>query len=65
MTFRAFATGLGQVIGYRQAANAEGKRKSYGYYIFFNTDPDKTLTEKDNDFVKELWNKESVFVLII
>lgn len=65
LTFRAFITGLGQVIGYRQAANAEGKHKSYGYYIFFNTELDKTLTENEKNFLKELWGKENIFVLVI
>ena len=61
LTFRSFVTGLGQIIGYLNAS----KKFDYGYYIFFNTDIDKTITDRDRRFLDELWEKENIFVVII
>ena len=65
LNFRSFATGLGQIIGYLKASQFEASPKIYGYYIFFNTDGDKTITENDKKFLEELWEKENIFVVII
>ena len=65
LTFRPFATGLGQIIGYLQASKLGESPKTYGYYIFFNTDIAKSITEKDKEFLEELWERENVFVVII
>jgi hypothetical protein len=65
LNFRSFATGLGQIIGYLKASQFEAAPKIYGYYIFFNTDVDKTITENDKKFLEELWENENIFVVII
>jgi aspartate/methionine/tyrosine aminotransferase len=65
LNFRSFATGLGQIIGYLKASQFEAVPKIYGYYIFFNTDVDKTITENDKKFLEELWENENIFVVII
>jgi hypothetical protein len=65
LNFRAFATGLGQIIGYLKASQFEANPKRYGYYIFFNTDLDKAITENDKKFLEEIWERENVFVVII
>lgn len=65
LSFRSFATGLGQIIGYLKASQFEASPKIYGYYIFFNTDVGKTVTENDKKFLEELWDKENIFVVII
>ncbi len=65
LTFRSFVTGLGQVIGYLKASQLEKSPKIYGYYIFFNTNTDKVITETDKKFLEEIWEKENVFVVII
>ena len=61
LTFRSFAIGLGQIIGYLNA----DKRFEYGYYIFFNKDLNKDITDKDKEFLNKLWEKENIFVVII
>ncbi len=61
LTFRSFVTGLGQIIGYLNT----GKKFDYGYYIFFNTDIDKPVTDRERKFLDELWEKENIFVVII
>jgi len=65
LNFRLFSTGLGQIIGYLKASQFEEKPKIYGYYIFFNTDVDKDITDRDREFLDELWEKENIFVVII
>lgn len=65
LTFRNFAIGLGQIIGYLAASKFEQNPKIYGYYIFFNTDVDKSITDKDREFLDEIWEKENVFIVIL
>lgn len=65
LNFRSFMIGLAQLIGYLRASLLEDKPKIYGYYIFFNTDDSKEITNTDKDFLDELWEKENIFVVIL
>jgi len=61
LTFSLFTKGLGQIIGYLNA----DKKFDYGYYVFFNTNINKTITDRDKEFLEELWERENIFVVII
>lgn len=65
LNFRAFVTGLGQLIGYLNINKFHGNIYRYGFYIFFNIDLGREVTSAEDNFLQDLWERENIFVCII
>jgi len=62
---RQFALALGQLIIYMRGSKLEQNQADYGYMIFFNTSLNQDLAEPEQQFIKEIWGKENIFVTIL